>query len=240
MGILANSTSFPPWYPGTMALLINPGYLFYVIILLSIIGLGAYRFRNLDKAYRYLVVLCLMILISEIGAKAAVLLNKSNFPFYHTLIPAQSLVYGFIFYYLFKSRGKGGIVALLIGFLFAVGSSIISFNVYEGKFSFPSLNLSILSILMIMGSLYLFYQILKKPSELSLFRIGDFWFASGNLLFWAGTFLIFGLYQWLLDAVHGHPSWMHHLIRILNYILYLTYLLSVYLNAENKPPKNDD
>ncbi|QNR24169.1 hypothetical protein [Croceimicrobium hydrocarbonivorans] len=228
------NTSFPPWYPGTMAMVIHPGYLFYIFIVLAVVIVGWINIKSLNKANQYLTYLCTLVFVSEVSAKLAVLLGHSNHPFYHNLLPIQGIGYGLIFSYFLSNLRTRGNWFIYLGVLFALISAGISAVSYNGKFGFPSTNISLLSILMIFGSLYLYYRIILSPSEKSLFQLGSFWFATGNLFFYAGTFLIFGLYQWIVDKNAPLPIWVPNAIRVLNVIMYGSYLVSISLNAKEK------
>lgn len=213
-----------------MAMLIGPGYLLFQALVLSSVFYGFKNLKKLTPAYRTLIFYLIIVSIVEIISKVLVGSGKSNHLLYHSIIPTQSILYGMVFSYLLK--GNSMKLPFYIGVLYAIASIIISWFSIDPKISFPSLNISLLSALMVTGSLMLYFQLIQKPSETSLFAQSDFWFATGNLIFFAGSFLIFGLYDWILGQEGQHiPPWVGQVIFTLNYLLYGSYLASIYLNA---------
>lgn len=224
------NTSFPPWYPGLMAMLISPGYLLFQGLVLFSVFYGFRNFKKLSSAYKSLIFYLLIVSIVEIISKIFIELGRSNHLVYHSFIPIQSVFYGLIFSYLLT--GKKMKLPFYIGVFYAIVSIGTSWLSIDSKISFPSLNISFLSAIMVAGSLLLYYQLIQKPSETSLFKQSDFWFATGNLIFFAGSFLIFGLYDWILGQEGQHiPPWVGQVIFTLNYLLYGSYLVSIYLDA---------
>lgn|GEM_PF-5416745 len=224
--------SFPPWYPEPIILVIGAGYLFYTLLIASSVFLGFKSFKTIDKPFRQLVFLCAYIFVSEVVSRILRSQDHSNHILYHILVPIQAVFYGYIFKGLLAPYIKTKL-PLVLGFLLGLSSIFISIFSSAEVLKFPSFNISLLSIFMILGSLSLFFYLILKPSDLALFRIPSFWFASGNLIFFAGSFLVFGLYEWIIRSELDFPEWTSLTIYILNLLLYATYLISVYLNAEN-------
>lgn len=222
------SFSFPPWYPGVMTTIISPGYLFYFVLLMGLCLYGFKRFKQLDQGYRYLTYLAVTITVSESLSRLAVWQFENNLPLYHILIPFQAVFYYLIFRSLIRNP-KAKKVALFLGLLTLLTSLGLSFQ--YGLNTFPSLNLSVLSLYIIGFSLHLFYQLVQNPSEQSLFRLPDFWFALGNLIFFAGAFMIFTLLQILIINDLNRPQYIYDVILVLNYFLYTSYVVSIYFGT---------
>lgn len=228
--------SFPPWNPGFMGLIISPGFLFYYALILSAAVYGVRHFKKLAPAYRFLVLLLVTVTISETMSRIIGYLYNSTVPVYHFLIPCQILFYGFFFKKLFVSKNAARFFLILGGIVMLLS---ISFSFYDGLFAFPSNNITWLSFYLILGSLYLFFQLVQNPSEKSLFSLAEFWFAMGTLFFYAGTFLIFGLYEYFTLDGRKLPSWVSNAILVLNLILYSSYFISIYLERIKAPSKHE-
>lgn len=222
------SFSFPPWYPGVMTAIVSPGYLLYLILLAGLCVYGFKRLSQLKEGYRYLTYLALVITISESLSRLFAWLIDSSLPVYHILIPCQIILYQLIFRSLIKDV-KIKRIALYFGI--AAFITTISFSLNTGILAFPSLNISVLSLYIISLSLYLFYQLVQNPTEESLFRIADFWFALGNLVFYAGAFMIFTLLHVLFIKDFNRPRYIFDIILYLNYFLYASYVVSIYFGT---------
>ncbi len=220
------STSFPPWYPGLMAAIISPGYLIYFALIFSSSLFGILSYQKLSRAFQILVILLSLVTITEATSRILIILNGSSFPVYHLIVPLQIIFYSLIFRELFLAPWVKRLT-LIIGAICLVFNFILSFE--KGWDAFPSLNIILLSTFLILCSLYIFYQLVQNPSERNLLEIGEFWFAVGNLMFWAGSFLILGLLEVSLANGIERPPWIFKVLKALNYLLYSCYLLSIYL-----------
>lgn len=230
------STSFPPWYPGMLAALVSPGYLFYYLILLSGSIYGYTKFSRLSRAFKFLVILVSLITVSETISRILAYTITITVPAYHFLIPLQIIGYTLIFKELFISKY---IQKTLIGIGIFVFIISISKSIVSGLGSFPSLNISVLSLQLILSSLYLFFQIIQNPTESSIFKISQFWLAVGTLIFYAGTFTIFTLSEYIILKGYQMPKWKSALNTILNCILYGSYFVSFYLESRNPQAENE-
>lgn len=217
-----------------MAAVVSPGYLFYLIILSVSIVIGLKDFRRLAPSYKTLVYLLVIVLISQLASTIVVKYKMSNHFVFHALIPFQSIFYGYIFSGLIRAKtGRSSKIPVYTGYFYALVSITISLLSAIDGIDFPSLNISLLSILMISSSLLLFYHLINNPSEQALMTQSEFWYATANLVFFAGSFLIFGLYDWMLVQGRHLPPWGSKAIYLLNYFLYGGYLISIYLDAHN-------
>lgn len=230
------NTSFPPWYPGMLAALVSPGYLFYYLILLSGSIYGYTKFNRLSRAFKFLVILVSLITISETISRILAYTITLTVPVYHFLIPLQIIGYTLIFKELFLSKN---IQKAIIGIGFFVLITSISKSIVSGLGSFPSLNITVLSLQLILSSLYLFYQIVQNPTERNIFNISQFWLAVGTLIFYAGTFTIFTLSEYIILKGYQMPEWKEPLLTILNYILYGSYFVSFYLESRNPQAEHE-
>lgn len=218
-----------------MAKLIGPGYLFLLLILLFGFLYGFRRWKSLGPAYKLVSYLLFVVFLAQFSAKLIVVLfQHSNHGVFHILIPLQGLLYGLIFSKLITRKSKPSRYPFYLGLSFSLIS--IGLSIYHSMdgFAFPSANISLLSVFMLSGSFLLYYQLIQKPSEQSLFRQSTFWFATANLVFYAGSFLIFGLYDWMLVQDGQLPTWARKVIYFLNYFLYGSYIISIYLDATNQ------
>lgn len=230
------SFSFPPWYPGVMTAIVSPGYLLYLILLASLSVYGFKRIKQLSPGYKYLTYLALVITISESLSRVFAWLIDTNLPVYHFLIPCQIVLYHLIFSNLIRDKK-----VKLVGNVLAICTLVttIALTINSGIQAFPSWNISALSLYIIGMSLYIFYQLVQNPTEESLFRLADFWFALGNLVFFAGAFMIFTLLQVIIMKNFTRPEHVYDIVLYLNYFLYASYVVSIYFGTRKVEVLNE-
>ncbi|MCR9154064.1 MAG: hypothetical protein NXI09_08145 [Bacteroidetes bacterium] len=228
--------SFPPWDPGFMVAILNPGFLFSYAIFFSAAVYGVRHFKKLAPAYRVLVLLLVTVTISETMSRIIAYQYNSTVPVYHFLIPFQIVFHSLIFKNLFIAKSASRLFLILGGIVLMLS---IAISINDGLFVFPSFNITWLSFYLILGTLYLFFQLVQNPSDKSLFSLAEFWFAMGTLFFYAGTFLIYGLYDYFTIDGRRLPSWVSKVTLTLNWILYLSYFISIYLERIKAPSKHE-
>lgn len=221
-------------------------YIYFVVLLLNII-LGLYFFKKLILPYKQLTVLIIITYIleifsilynKEISINLLGLTDQTNSPIYHLLQPIQILYIGFIYSLLFKKLKHLSRIYLPITYVLTVITIIISFTI-QPLDNFPSFGSMIQSLFFVFSALLLFYRMIHIPCETPILKQAAFWFNSGNLFFYAVTFVIFGFFQDFQSKDISVPEWSYQIIVGANFILYPCYLVSILLNAkENKNARN--
>lgn len=187
--------------------------------------LGVYIWKKLNKKYRFLTTLLIIVTISEATSRVLIVENGSSFPIYHFLIPIQCLFYALIFGIFSKNKN-------LIGTIFSIAflGSILNTSFNQHLYSFPTISLIFLSFAVVISVLFDFERIRKHPNEIQLVKMGDFWLNIGTLFFFSITFLGFSMM-----SIEGKqfPKWVYNLIYAANVSLYISYFAALYL--ERKP-----
>ena len=201
----------------------------YLLLLAVTGGVGCYFHKSVDFAYRLITQLVIIVFIIELSVQVFYPIVNSTAPFYHALSPIYTIYIALIYGNLFKTRKLKLFAYFLCLFaVFLIASLALS---QETIYSFPSVNLLVLSFFVVVLSLMFFYQMLRSPNETSLFKQPAFWFNSGNLVFYSTTALHFGLADLFHDSGKGLPDWVNEFIWILNLILYGCFLVSIVLNS---------
>lgn len=211
-----------------------PRLFFYFALILTGLMYGLILYKKLSKPFKYLTQLLVIIVSFEIGSHLLVGLIGTNLPIYHFLNLLQIGYYGYIYFILLDQHRKTRITLSLL-FLGSIMILIIGLLSFTSLYSFPSLGLVLISLLIICAALFKFYNMLKYPSRLHILKQSVFWFNTGNLLFFSITFFVFGYYQYFLSENIAPPAWRGVLIRGANYLLYSCYLISLVLEARYGP-----
>src|SRR6218665_2281221 len=198
--------------------------LWYIYILLICINLivSLARWKYLSKPVKMLSGLICWVLFIEI------LRNRSEKEaagiFTHINISAE-LLFQFAYYFLLLQKKYR--VYLYTGLTFYCTAIFVTWNVYPRFFIERNyVDGVFLGICMTIWSALFFYELVQKPMQYSLRSDGNFRVNCGNILFYPGTLLLFGLGSYM---EHVNPE-LRQSLKPLNYGLNLT-LYALYLAA---------
>jgi hypothetical protein len=142
----------------------------------------------------------------------------------HINISAE-LLFQFAYYYMLLPKKYRSF--LYIGFTFYCTALFVTWNVNHSFFMEHNyVDAVFLGICMTLWIALFFYELVHKPMQYSLKSDGSFWANCGNVLFYPGTLLLFGLGSYL---DHVNPD-LRLSLAPLNYALNLT-LYTLYLAA---------
>lgn len=207
----------------------------YVLILMAGSAYGLSCYRLLPRPYRLLTQMLMITLISELLSHFLKAQIGTNYPFYHVLQVIQILYYGGIFYFLIRNFEPKPRWVMYIAIAFSVVSIIVSMA--QSIFTFPSIGNILLSFYVVIMALILFVKMVKTPEETRILSQPPFWLGSGSLFFYSITFFIFGYFDFLVNSGLSPPKWANLLVYFSNFILYGSYLMTLYLAAKkpNRP-----
>lgn len=199
----------------------------YLFFLATLVIYCLLSYKKLSGSYRILSLLILIVFFSELCSRLAYQFLGTSFIVYHFLIPVQITCYSIIYGNLNK-RSETSKIIKLIGLIFFLLSILCSL-LYRNLNIFPSFNIILISILIIGFSLIHFKIMLQHPVLTPLFKQSVFWFNSGNLVFYCITFFLFGAYNFLVMIDFVIPRWIYHTIFIANFLLYISYFITIFL-----------
>lgn len=206
---------------------ISPRFFLYSLLLLCIWVFGLRYWKRFDTKYQLLTILISIVLITEICGRFLIVSINNSQPVYHFLIPFQCLLYFLIFTAYRKNKKPLG---LLFGL--ALIFSVVNAIFIQSLYIFPTNSLIALSFSLVTSTLFDFNRILKYPTEIQLFKLGDFWINLGTLLFFSLTFFAFSMMN--IDHLR-FPKWIYDLIFSANIALYFCYFVALYLERKAKP-----
>jgi len=206
---------------------------YYGCLLLAAIT-GLWYFHKADTEFKWLAVLILLTLVSELIAKyIAYGLDKPNSIVYHVFTPIEYTIYVIIFQGFLDHKKWNALLWLsAIGlFLFEIGNTIFFQSLHE-----TNTNVMITeSVLLVFLSLMLFLKIRETPSSGNLLTEGVFWFNSAVLCYYAFNSLIWGFHNMKVYTLENPPQVIYDLNLILSGLLYLTFSTAIILNTFAKP-----
>lgn len=212
---------------------------FFVVLPLII---GHFRFRSLDLGPR------LLFLAIEVGVLAEILMKifakafHNNMPVVHSYTIIEFCLLISVFHF-----GKPGLLPRkvylsLVGcFLFIAGGNIfVNQGIWEGN----SLVRSIEGIILIIISLYYFFDLLKQLDTHNPENTFMFWVSIAMLVYFAGNLLIFIYYNRILN-IGAQSDYARDLMRqivligyILNIFLYSLYSIALLCKNSKPSPKS--
>jgi|GEM_PF-1504910 len=198
--------------------------LWYIYI--ALIGLNlaaaALRWKQLSPPVRVLSGLMTWVFFIEIarqlsGKETNILLTHINL--------CTELVFQFAYFCFLLHKDKR--LYLYGGAVFFCTALFVTWNVLPGFFRERNyLDAVFLGVCITVWCGLFFYELIQKPLQHSLKSDGNFWANCGNILFYPGTLLTFGLSSYLEQV---NPE-LRQSLKPINYVLNLA-LYSLYLTA---------
>lgn len=199
--------------------------LVYIISLIASSGFSIAQGKRLRKADRYLRVLLIITLLTEIVSELSIRKFRNNMVIFHIFSPIELLLLSLYFnekisllkkYHVGITIGILGIVIALLNALFIQPINTINsvFLLFEG--------FSIIAL-----SLFAFYMLVLKKEE--IIYNTHFWFTTIILTYWSAVFVYFGMYPFFLTILKGYMEPLTLALRLINIAAYFGFAL-VFLN----------
>lgn len=208
------------------------GYGPYFLILICGFLLGIARWHQLTKAGKGLWAIIATSFIVELTGSYLYLgisAIESNNPSYHLINCLHFIAYGYTFSK-FASNKKLARAFLYGGFLLAAYSVTSTFWI-EGIKNYPTQANIVFNAALVVGALFTFMDMLRRPNQTSLTRQSIFWFVTATLIFYASTFFSFALIDFYARQGEYLPMWATNLINGMNYYLYASYLVALWFDS---------
>lgn len=150
--------------------------------------------------------------------------TQYNTLIYNIHLFVETLLYLFILYLSFARR-EYKTAMLLFGAVFIMSMVVTSLFFYPVLEQFNAAGLCTGAVLLVIGILLKFYDMLKSPVNYNFLRNPFFYMLFALLLFNVGSLPFFTMGNWLYYEMGQHDAFvaLYQVISILNYILYGTY-----------------
>jgi hypothetical protein len=201
-------------------------YITYFEIAAFLASLAAWGVIRRSSYLRLFPLLLLLIVGVEVYETFFLIHRTPNAWLYNWQVPAQHLLYLLILYY---SMEKPSTKRMLLTFMSALlVFTPLSWLLFTARGRFNGVGYCFGSILVVIGIIMKFYEMLQNPSDYNFLRKPFFYMLFAFLLFNLGSLPYFAMGNWLYYTI-GYKDAVLVLIQvmsILNYILYTTYTIA--------------
>lgn len=200
----------------------------YSVIIVALFAV--LRLRKADYTQRYLCYLVFASLIAEFGALFIVKYFKtSNLPLLHVFTIVEFVLIAYLYRPLMEQLfSKKGFYTIVIGFSTL---SVLNSLFHENIFQFNTYARALQSLLIILLTLFYFFNTLKRLVEKKLEESPLFWISTGLLLYFSSSLFIF-IYSNVLFGVgkNSHAIWGIH--AIFSLVLYIFYSIALWVKPK--------
>jgi hypothetical protein len=169
--------------------------IYFGAILIDIL-IGVVRLKHLTTPFIVLSLLLFITFLSESIATYLPYIHLSNVVVYHFYVIIAFWLYSLIYFYLLKKSRVRGII-LLVSILFSAFAIFNSLN-YQKLNSFPSINIILFNVLLVIYSIYFLKHMIEIDPFNSLFKNSFFWFNTGVLTYFTLEIFIWGVMDYLI------------------------------------------
>jgi len=203
----------------------------YLLLFLGI-AVGVFYYRKLNSAFKYLIILLICVLITEVGSKIIPHYGFNKNPLYILFSILHYPIFSYI-YYQFLSKKKDFKIHLLVTAFLYYFFVVLNIIYLQPVTIFPSNIILVESVFILSQILYLFYDMLHHPIQKPLTQQGMFWVNSGSLFFYSSTFIIFGFFNYF-KKYQFEMNWAYFILWLTNIIMYSCYLIAIIVEGKNK------
>ncbi|MFL5810637.1 MAG: hypothetical protein ACJ749_14035 [Flavisolibacter sp.] len=209
-------------------------------VLLAGIIIGAINFKSSKRPFTLLFLLLIATFTTEAMAEYFAHKYRNNLVVYHLFNPIEYALFALIFYFLIENRRfKTFIFCTIIVY---IPLSILN-SLYIEPFSRNYINTNAIlteSILLVIFSLQVLYEILTSHTYQNIFGSSAFWLSMGVILFFATNIFFWGYYNNFVNNDQGVKIF-YRILFLENIVLYSLCALALWLvggwkfNIKRKP-----
>ena len=193
-------------------------YVFNILCPLIPVTIGIYRWKYIQH-YKYLFLFSGYGLLNEIVMYVLREMGSDNFLFLGHIYAFVSFTLLCLF---FKVHLKGNIKGYWFKGLivFYWGFCVLQLLIFQSIKDYPSIQLSVLAIVMVLFSIIYFHKIMVEEKLQNLKKEPMIWFIVALLFYYTGSLFHFILFNLMLDYSHQILSSLGDFFAALNFILY--------------------
>ncbi|OCX52074.1 hypothetical protein BEL04_11255 [Mucilaginibacter sp. PPCGB 2223] len=185
----------------------------------------------------FILFLLITCMVEGIGIYVHHTLRQPNFAVYNVFLPVECFVQNCFFYYLYKPyhSHKKLLVAWLSLFAVFYFSELIILHFK----AFTSVTSTLLSVQLILASVYYYYLLLKEEKYRRLSAYAPFWWVNGTICFYFGGVATNVFFSYLVQypGVFTHSA-RYIVFNILNVILYSSWAYSFICRYRQKTSRS--
>jgi hypothetical protein len=207
-------------------------FLWYIYILLLLLNLvfALIRWGKLRTPIKWLFGLLCWVFLIEIFRK---LCDEQWKTFgTHLNIPIEMMFQFLYFYYLLNKKKR---IFLYGGLTFFFTALFVAWNVDNDFFWQKNfIDGVFMDVCITLWTGLFFYELIQKPIRYNINIDGNFWVNCGNILYYPGTILLFGLNRYLESVNPELWQNLRPLNYFLNLLIYILYLIAFIMDRNKK------
>jgi hypothetical protein len=195
---------------------------------------GFIQFKKLNKSHRFLYGFILVGTLSEISNKIIkeFFVIKSNMPLGHLYILISFIFLALFYLYELKNLiNKKIIISIIILYELFSLYNVIRF---QSHLFYPSVPGALSALILVTFSVLLFANILRESKIQVLSASSLIWINSAVLLYYAGNFFFYSLYNFILSNSYEFLIQIIDFFRILNAIFYILIAIGIWKAGQHK------
>lgn len=201
--------------------IMNFPFEYYFIALSMIVGFAT-LVKNRNAFYlRLFPFFLLLALATELYSFNLGQKNIPNIAYYNLFSVVAFLFYMYVLHYVVFSRiAKRIILGVMVGYALISLTNILFIQKIH---TFHTITYSLGCFILIVISIYYFYELFQVPRSINLKREPAFWIVSGLLFFYSCTLPILGIMNYMPDAIAFN---LEPIIMVLNILLYSLFTIA--------------
>ncbi|MGB8191011.1 MAG: hypothetical protein WCF67_03785 [Chitinophagaceae bacterium] len=194
---------------------------YYFIALSMIVGFATLMKNSRAYYLRLFPFFLLLALISEMWAWRLGMKNINNIGIYNFFSVIAFIFYMYVLrYVVFSKKAKKIILFVMIVYAIVSLSNILFIQKID---TFHTITYSLGCFLLIVISIYYFYELFQVPRSINLRREPAFWIVAGLLFFYSCTLPILGIVNYMPNAIAFS---LGPIIKVLNVLLYSLFTIA--------------
>jgi hypothetical protein len=199
---------------------------FYYSVLIIAACISVLCFKKADKTFRWLCLLIILTLISELISRYFSIHRKPNGIIYIIFTPIEFFIYAMIYNLFFNDKFWAKVLFISVAGLIAL--EIIN-TLFFQHLAAPTNIMNVEGVLLVILSLKFFINISEKPVYENVLYESVFWFNSAVLIYYAFDVLVWGLHT-LIYQLKNPPMIIYQILLLFSGFLYVTYSVAILLN----------
>ncbi len=196
----------------------------YILALSCVVSIIYLLKQHKPNKLRFFTFFLLATLIVELTANYLSSKDISNLPLYNIFTTFEFIFYIFtIRQFIHRPLGRKIFLYTMVAYGLA---AFINIFLIQGIMVFHTITYAIGCLVIVFCAVYYFYEILFRPTPVTLVRMPDFWICSGLLFYYAVSFPIYGFTNFVMSLPHALLKNFNLFIQILNIILYTMFSIA--------------
>lgn len=195
---------------------------------------GFIQFKKLTISHRFLYGFIVFGTLTELVNKISreIFVIENNMPLGHLYISVSFLFLALFYLYELKNLiNKKILIAIIILYEFFCLYNVIQF---KNHFSYPSVPGALSALILVSFAILLFTNIMRESKIQALEDSSLIWINSAVLLYFAGNFFFYTLYNFILSNSHQFLIQIIDFFRILNVIFYVLIAIGLWKAGKQK------